>query len=243
VRWRVAAVVGLLTFAAALVGLLALQIETQGGDVRVLVAAQTIAPGQVIQANTAFLAPGGSLVRLGRAGLADAIPEASYREVAGAVALVRIPAGALILRHDLAMGAAADLRQLTLTLASMPSGLGPGSRVDLLAVWGQGGGAGSPGSICPAAAPAGCVVPLAQGVSLLAANPGAHTVTFDVPPSKVTPWLLLDATQPIWAVPAGSAVCPGVEQPISSPSQALQQIRGGLNLAACPAAESAGGAS
>ena len=39
VRWRLAAVVGLLTFAAALVGLLALQIEVQGGDVRVLVAA------------------------------------------------------------------------------------------------------------------------------------------------------------------------------------------------------------
>lgn len=234
-RWRVAAVVGLLTFAAALVGLIALQIETQSGEVRVLVAAQTIQPGQVLEPNTSFLAPGGSLVHLGRAGLADAIPEARYREVAGAVALVKIPAGTLILRNDLAMGAAADLRQVTLTLASMPAGLGPGSRVDLLAVWGQGSGGSSPSSICPADAAVGCVVPLVQGVSLLAADPGAHTITFYVPPGEVSPWLLLDATQPIWAVPAGSAVCAGVEQPISSPSQALQEIRSGLSLASCRA--------
>ncbi len=241
-RRRLSVIVGLVAFAVALAGFLWLQVEAQAGEVRVLTATRTILPGQVLTADTQTLSPNGSLVHLDKAELADAVPQSRYREVAGSVALVEIPAGAIILRHDLAMGRSADLRRVTLSLAYLPSGLDPGSRVDLLAVWGaQTGSAGQGSDLCPAAASTGCVVPLAQAVSLLAVDAASHSITFYVPPAAVSAWLLLDATQPIWAVPAGASTCAGVEHAISDPAQALAEIQQGLTVAtACPSGAKAG---
>lgn len=239
-RRRLALLVGVATCAAALAGFTWLQLDAQAGEVRVLSAAHAILAGQVISANTGDLSSSGTLVHLPRGSLADAIPVADYRQVSGAVALVEIPAGAVILRHDLAMGRSADLRQVTISLASLPAGVQAGRRVDLLAVWApQLGSATQAGDVCPNSPLAGCVVPLAQGVAVAAVDAGAHSISFEVPPDQVTAWLLLAATQPIWAVPAGSGACGGNEQAISDPVQALARIQRGTSIAAGCTAPSA----
>lgn len=233
-RRRAAVVLGLVTFCAALAGFLLIGVAAQNGEVRVLVASRTIPAGQVLTASTADLRPGGSLVHLSAAAQSDAIPERSYREVQGAVALVTIPAGALILRHDLALGSGASLRQLTLSLAFIPPGLSAGDRVDLFAVSGSEAGSVAPAAdLCGDSSAVGCVVPLAQAVAVIAADEGSRSVTIAVTPAQVAPWLLLDATEPIWAVPAGALTCEGTEQAISNPYQALLAISKGTAAKAC----------
>ncbi|MGH7642157.1 MAG: SAF domain-containing protein [Candidatus Dormibacteria bacterium] len=242
-RRRTAALVGLVTFCAALAGFLYLGVSAQNGEVRVVAASRTIAAGQVLQATTADLTRAGALVHLSALAEVDTIPERNYREVQGAVALVTIPAGALILRHDLALGSGSSLRQLTMTLAFMPPGVSTGDRVDLFAVSGSQAGSVAPAAdLCGDSAAVGCVVPLAQAVAVIAANAPARTLTIAVSPGEVTSWLLLDATEPIWAVPAGAVSCEGTEQAISSPYQALLAIRHGTAARSClravPAASS-----
>jgi len=227
-------ILGFVTFCAALAGFLLLGVAAQNGEVRVLISSRTIAAGQVLRASTADLSPGGALVHLSAEAVSDTIPEQSFREVQGAVALVTIPAGALILRHDLAFGSGASLRQLSLSLAFMPSGVSPGDRVDLFAVSGSQAGSVAPAAdLCGDAAAVGCVVPLAQAVAVIATNQSSRTVTIAVTPGQVAPWLLLDATEPIWAVPAGAVSCEGTEQAISNPYQALLAIRQGTAAKVC----------
>ncbi len=228
---------GLVTFCVALAGFLLLGLQAQSSETRVLVAARTIAVGQVLQATTADLAPGGALVHLGAGAQSEAIPESDYRSVGGAVALVTIPRGTLILRNDLAYGDGSSLRQLTLNLSFIPAGLSAGDRVDLFAVSGPEAGGADPGTdLCGSGGGAdGCVVPLAQSVAVLAANSGARTLTISVRPAQVAPWLLIDATQSIWAVPAGALACEGTEQAISDPYQALLAIRRGTAARSCSA--------
>ncbi|HUY08233.1 MAG TPA: SAF domain-containing protein [Candidatus Dormibacteraeota bacterium] len=242
-RRRVAVILGFFTFCAALGGFLFLGVAAQSGEVRVLVASRTIAAGQVLRSTTVDLSPGGALVHLSAAAQSDAIPERNYREVQGAVALVTIPAGALILRHDLALGSGASLRQLSLSLAFIPSGLSPGDRVDLFAVSGpQAGNVAPAADLCGDTAAAGCVVPLAQAVAVVASDQSSRAITIAVSPGQVAPWLLLDATEPIWAVPAGAVSCEGTEQAISNPYQALLAIRQGTAAEACSRAVPASGA-
>lgn len=242
-RRQAAVILGFVTFCAALASFLFLGIDAQSGEVRVLVSSRTIAAGQVVRANTADLSPGGELVHLSAAAQDDVIPERNYREVQGAVALVTIPAGALILRHDLAFGSGASLRQLSLDLAFMPAGLSAGDRVDLFAVSGSQAGSVAPGAdLCGDTTAVGCVVPLAQAVAVMAADQPSHTVTIAVTPPQVTPWLLIDATEPIWAVPAGAVSCEGTEQAISDPYQALLAIRRGTAAKSCSRPVSASGA-
>jgi len=225
VRRRVAVILGFFTFCAALGGFLFLGVAAQSGEVRVLVASRTIAAGQVLRSTTVDLSPGGALVHLSAAAQSDAIPERNYREVQGAVALVTIPAGALILRHDLALGSGASLRQLSLSLA------GP-----------QAGNVAPAADLCGDTAAAGCVVPLAQAVAVVASDQSSRAITIAVSPGQVAPWLLLDATEPIWAVPAGAVSCEGTEQAISNPYQALLAIRQGTAAEACSRAVPASGA-
>lgn len=239
-RRKLAVAVGFAIFCVALAGFVVMGVAAQTGQVRVLSAARTIVAGQVLQANSSDLSSAGALVHLGTSALADTFPQQDYRAIQGAVALVTIPAGSVILRNDLTIGSGADVRQVTINLASMPSGLGPGDRVDLLSVWGDQTGAIAPGSnLCGEAATVGCVVPLAQSVLLVAASQPAHSITIAVSPGQVAPWLLLDATEPIWAVPAGALACPGAEQEISSPVAALQAIRAPGRAPVCPRAVAA----
>lgn len=234
-------VLGFITFVAALAGFLWLGLAAQSGETRVLVASHTISVGEMVQATTADLSPGGELVHLGATAERDAIPETSYRSVQGAVALVTIPAGALILRHDLAFDGGSALRQVTLDLSFVPPGLRGGDRVDLFAVSGPEDGGGTEATdLCSGSSDAGCVVPLAQSLSVLAADPAAHSITISVTPSRVAPWLLIDATQSIWAVPAGALACEGTEQAISDPYQALLAIRQGTAAASCRTPQTAG---
>ena len=236
-------ILGFVTFCAALAGFLLLGVAAQNGEVRVLVSSRTIPAGQVLRATTADLSPGGALVHLSAAAQSDAIPERKYREVQGAVALVTIPAGALILRHDLSLGSGASLRQLSLSLAFIPAGLSAGDRVDLFAVSGSQAGSVAPAAdLCGDATTGGCVVPLAQSVAVIAADPSSRLVTIDVTPAQVAPWLLLNATEPIWAVPAGAVSCEGTEQAISNPYQALLAIRQGTASKACSREVSPSGA-
>ncbi len=223
VRRKLALAVGLATFCAALTAFLLLAVEAETGMQRVLVAARNIPAGETLQANTTDLRPGGALVHMGASALADTFPESDFRSVQGAVALVDIPAGSVLLRSDLVAGDGSADRQVTLTVASMPSDLVAGDRVDLLAVASETGGAAAE-DLCGAAALPSCVMPLAQSVVIVAANASAHQLTLAVPPSEVAPWLLLDATQSIWAVPATGPACPGAEQPISNPATALHAI-------------------
>ncbi|HUY57836.1 MAG TPA: SAF domain-containing protein [Candidatus Micrarchaeaceae archaeon] len=233
-RRRAAVTLGFVTFCAALAGFLFLGLEAQAGEVRVLAASRSIPAGQVLRATTADLSSGGSLVHLTLTAQSDVIPERDFREVQGAVALVTIPAGALILRHDLAFGSGASLRQLSLSLAYLPQGLSAGDRVDLFAVSGSQAGSVAPSAdLCGDSVAAGCVVPLAQAVAVIAADPAARSVTISVTPAQVAPWLLLDATEPIWAVPAGAVSCEGTEQSISNPYQALLAIRRGTAAKTC----------
>ncbi|MHB8324303.1 MAG: CpaB family protein [Candidatus Dormibacteria bacterium] len=225
-RSKLAVAVGFAIFCIALAGFVMMGFAAQTGQVRVLAAARTIIAGQLLEANSSDLGPAGDLVHLGRAALADTFPQQDYRAVQGAVALVTIPAGSVILRQDLALSSGAGMRQVAIDLASMPAGVGAGDRVDLLSVWGDQTGAIGPGSnLCGGAAAVGCVVPLAQSVLVVAASQPAHSITITVPPEQVAPWLLLDATEPIWAVPAGAVACPGAEQEISNPAAALQAIQ------------------
>jgi hypothetical protein len=217
-----------------LAGFLYVGVSAQNGEVRVLVTSRTIPAGQVLQATTADLNPGGELVHLSAAAQRDTIHEEDYREVQGAIALVTIPQGALILRQDVAFGSGSSLRQLSLDLSFMPLGLSPGDRVDLFAVSGSQAGSVAPGAnLCGNAAAVGCVVPLAQSVAVIAADQASHTITISVTPANVAPWLLLDATEPIWAVPAGAVTCEGTEQAISDPYQALLAIRQGTAAKIC----------
>ncbi|HUD18798.1 MAG TPA: hypothetical protein VMQ59_16150, partial [Acidimicrobiales bacterium] len=150
------------------------------------------------------------------------------------VALVAIPAGSVILRSDVVLGSRSGVREVTLNLASMPSDLNPGTRVDLLSVWGDETGAIAPGAdLCQGTAGVGCVVPLAQSVLVVAVDAPSHTITIAVTPSEVTSWLLLDATQPIWAVPAGAMTCPGAERAVSNPASALRSIQAPSHSVAC----------
>lgn len=231
-RRRIALFAGLVTFVAATASLTWLQSRVSASQVDVVTAAATIFPGETIQANTHFLAPQGSWVRLPASSSADVIKQAQFRSLSGAVALVKIPKGTVILRNELALGRASVERRVTLTLAFLPPGLTPGTRVDLLSVWGsQAGSIPAGADLCPNSATAGCVVPLAQGVRVVAVSESARSITFDVTPAEVGPWLLLGATQPIWAIPSGPEVCPGSEQPISSPAAALDQLQSGARLA------------
>lgn len=240
-RWA-AAVVALVTFCLALAGFLLIGIAAQNGDARVLVASRTITAGATLHATTAYLRAGGALVQLTPTAQVDTIPEADFREVQGAVALVTIPAGALILRHDLALGSGSSLRQLSLNLAFMPAGLLAGDRVDLFAVSGAQAGSVAPGAdLCGENASVGCVVPLAQSIAVMAADQPGHLLTIAVTPAQVAPWLLLDATEPIWAVPAGAVSCEGTEQAISDPYQALLAIRAGTAAKSCSEALPASG--
>ncbi|MGB6770827.1 MAG: SAF domain-containing protein [Candidatus Dormiibacterota bacterium] len=233
-RRRAAALLGILTFCAALAGFLYVGVWAQNGEVRVLVASRTIPAGEVLQASTADLSPGGALVHLSAAAQRDTIPEQDYRAVQGAIALVTIPEGALILRQDVAVGSGSTLRQLSLDLSFMPLGLTPGDRVDLFAVSGSQAGSVAPGAnLCGNVAAVGCVVPLAQAVAVIGADQASHTITISVSPVQVAPWLLLDATEPIWAVPAGAVTCEGTEQAISDPYQALLAIREGTAAKIC----------
>ncbi len=230
-RRKLALAVGLITFSAALTAFLLIAVEVQTGQQRVLVAARNLPAGTSLQANTSDLAPGGALVHMQAPALADTIPEREFATVQGAIALVDIPAGAVILRSDLEMGAAAGQRQVTLTLTFMPSNLAPGSLVDLLAV----SGSGSPSSadLCGSSSDAGCVMPLAQSVRAVGVDYPAHQITIAVPPTQVTPWLLLDATQAIWAVSANGPACPGAESAVSNPLGALQAIQGSNGRGRC----------
>lgn len=231
-RRRIALLVGLVTFATAAVGLTWLQSRAAGSEVDFVSAATTILPGEVIQANTHFLSTQGAWVHLTTASAGEAIKQSQFRIVSGAVALVRIPKGSLILKNELALGRASAERRVTLTLAFMPPGLAPGTRVDLLSVWGvQTGPIAAGADLCASSATAGCVVPLVQGITVIGVNSSARAITFEVEPQDVGAWLLLGATQPIWAVPSGSEICPGSEQPISSPAAALEQLRGVAKLA------------
>jgi hypothetical protein len=240
-RWA-SVVVAFVTFCVALAGFLWIGVAAQNNDVRVLVTSRNIAAGEVLSANTSDLAKGGALVHLTGGAQQDTIPEADYRDVQGAVALVTIPAGALILRHDLAFGIGSSLRQLSLNLAFMPTGVTRGDRVDLFAVSGTQAGSVTPGAdLCGDTASVGCVVPLAQSVTVIAANQPSHLLTIAVSPAEVAPWLLLDATEPIWAVPAGAVSCEGTEQAISDPYQALIAIRDGTAAKACADAVPAAG--
>jgi hypothetical protein len=174
------------------------------------------------------------MVHLGEAALADTFPQSEYRDIQGSVALVSIPAGSVILRSDVVLGSRSGVREVALNLASMPSDLDPGTRVDLLSVWGDETGAITPGAdLCPGTADAGCVVPLAQSILVVAVDAPAHTITIEVTPSEVTSWLLLDATQPLWAVPAGAMTCPGAEQAVSNPASALHSIQAPSHSVAC----------
>lgn len=241
-RRKLAVTVGFAVFCIALAGFVMLGVEAQTGQVRVLAAARTIAAGQVLQANSTDLSAAGALVHLGASALADTFPQQDYRAVQGEVALVTIPAGSVILRNDLSSRSAVGLRQVTLDLASMPPALSPGSRVDLLSVWGDQTGAIAPGSnLCGPAATVGCVVPLAQSVLVVAVSGPAHSITIAVTPAQVAPWLLLDATEPIWAVPASASVCPGAERQISDPTAALRAIQAPGPVSACPLASTGGG--
>ncbi len=235
-RRKLALAVGLITFCAALTAFLLIAVEVQSGQHRVLVAARNLPAGTALQADTTDLAPGGALVHMQPAALADTIPEREFATVQGAITLVDIPAGAVILRSELEMGAAAGQREVTLTLASMPSNLGPGSLVDLLAV----SGSGSPSSsdLCGSSAQSGCVMPLAQSVRAVSVDYPAHQITITVPPSQVAPWLFLDATQAIWAVSANGPACPGAEGAVSSPQGALQAIEGPSDGGGCHTAVS-----
>lgn len=240
---RASVILGFVTFCAALAGFLFLGVAAQRGEVRVLAASRAIPAGQVLQATTADLMPGGAVVHLSASAQSDAIPERDFRQVQGAVALVTIPAGALILRHDLALGSGASLRQLSLSLAFIPAGLSPGDRVDLFAVSGSQAGSVAPAAnLCGATTEVGCVVPLAQAVAVIAADQSSRVVTIAVTPAQVAPWLLLDATEPIWAVPAGAVNCEGTEQAISNPYRALLAIRHGTAARACTRAVPAYGA-
>jgi SAF domain len=242
VRRHAAVLLGILTFCAALAGFLYLGVSAQAGQVRVLVTSRSIPAGQVLQATTVDLSPGGELVHLSSATQRDAIPEQDFREVQGAIALVTIPEGGLILRQDLAFGSGSSLRELSLDLSFMPLGLSPGDRVDLFAVSGSEAGTVAPGAnLCGNTAAVGCVVPLAQAVALLDADQASHTITISVTPAQVAPWLLLDATEPIWAVPAGAVTCEGTEQAISDPYQALLSIRQGTAAKICSRPVSASG--
>ena len=220
-RRMLALAVGLVTFCAALAVFLLIAVEAQTGQVRVLVAARNLPAGTSLQANTTDLTPGGALVHLQASALADTFPERDFARVQGAVALVDIPAGAVILRSELAMGSGAGQRQVTLTLAFMPPNLVPGSLVDLLAV--AGAASPSPSDLCGGSG-VGCVMPLAQSVLAIGVNGPAHQITISVPPSQVAPWLLLDATQSIWAVSADGPACPGAESAFSSPQAALRAV-------------------
>jgi len=232
VRRKLALAVGLATFCAALTAFLLIAVEAQAGMQRVLVAARNIPAGETLQANTTDLSPGGALVHLGAPALADTFPESDFRSVQGAVALVDIPAGSVLLRSDLVMGDGSGERQVTLTVASMPSDLTAGDRVDLLAV--ASGSASAPADdLCGAASATSCVMPLAQSVLIIAANASAHQITLAVSPAQVAPWLLLNATQSIWAVPASGPACPGEEQPISNPATALRAIKGPNSATPC----------
>ncbi len=233
-RRRAAVVFGFVTFCAALAGFLLIGVAAQSGEVRVLSASRTITAGEVLRANTSDLSPGGELVHLSPAAQTDAILEGSFRLVQGAVALVTIPAGALILRHDLALGTGDSLRQLSLTLAFMPAGLASGDRVDLFAVSGPQAGSVTPAAdLCGDTPTVGCVVPLAQSIAVVTADQASRTLTITVRPDQVAPWLLLDATESIWAVPAGAISCEGSEQAISNPYQALLAISRGTAARAC----------
>jgi hypothetical protein len=52
----------------------------------------------------------------------------------------------------------------------------------------------------------------------------------------------MDATEPIWAVPAGAVACEGTEQSISDPYQALLAIQQGTAAKSCSKPVTAPGA-
>jgi hypothetical protein len=234
VRRKLAVIVGFTTFCAALAAFLLLGVDAQAGEVPVLAASHAIRAGQILQANSSDLSTDGTMVHLGETALADTFPQSDYRDIQGSVALVAIPAGSVILRSDVVIGSQSGIREVTLNLASMPAALSPGTRVDLLSVWGDETGAIAPGAdLCQGAAGVGCVVPLAQSILVVAVDAPSHTITIEVTPSEVTSWLLLDATQPIWAVPAGAMACPGAEQAASNPAAALHSIQAPRPAGAC----------
>jgi len=215
------------TFVAALSGILYLGARTQAGEVRVLVTAHPLPAGTILSATTQDLNPQGELVRVGTAAsAADVIPQRDYAKVAGAVTLVDLRAGELLLWHDLARRGSGTGRLVTLRLAELPAGLAAGGRVDLFAVSGTQTGLVVPSAdLCRASASAGCVVPLASSVLVDGVNPAAQTIEISAPPSLVSQWLFMEATQLLWAVPAGTAVCPGAEAAVSDPAVALAAIQ------------------
>ncbi|HUY96531.1 MAG TPA: SAF domain-containing protein [Verrucomicrobiae bacterium] len=238
-RWWTALAAGGATFAAALAGFLYLGAGAQAGFVRVLVAARALPAGTVLTATTQDLSPQGELVRVGTAvTAADLIPQRDYAAVAGTSLLVGLQRGQLLLWHDLTPAHAAVARVLSLRLADLPAGVESGTRVDLFAVSGTQTGLVVPGAnLCSTPAVAGCVVPLAASVLVTGVDPAAQTIEITVPPALVSPWLFMDATQLLWAVPAGTRICLGAERPMSVARTALAVIRRGLPAlteAGCP---------
>ncbi len=236
--WAVLAAAAL-TFVAVLAGFLYLGARLQAGAERVLVAGHALPAGTVLTATTQDLSPQGELLRVGNgATAADVIPQHDYMAVAGATTLVGLRAGQLLLWHDLALRRTAVARLLSLRLADLPAGVGAGSRVDLFAVSGTQTGLVDPSAnLCGAPAAAGCVVPLASSVLVDGVNPAAQTIEITVPPSLVSQWLYMDATQLLWAVPAGTAACPGAEVTVSAAAPALSAIRhrsAAVPVGSCP---------
>ncbi len=233
-RRRATLLLGGGTFCVALAGFLLLGLEATGHEERVLVVARNLGAGTVVQATTADLSARGELVKVGDAASAgDLIPQADYASVAGSTLLVPLRRGELLLRHDLEPPGRSTARQVSLRLAGFPAGLQAGQRVDLFAVSGSQTGAVAPSAdLCGDPASAGCIEPLAAGVLVRVADPSTQTIVIAVPPAVVTQWLFMDATQLLWAVPAGSLVCPSAEVPVSDPAAALAAIR--LGAAAAP---------
>ncbi|HUY61245.1 MAG TPA: hypothetical protein VMW49_05165 [Candidatus Dormibacteraeota bacterium] len=210
----------------ALAGFLLLGLEATGHEERVLVVARNLGAGTVMQATTADLSTRGELVTVGdAASLGDLIPQADYASVAGSTLLVPLRRGELLLRHDLQPPGRSIARQVSLRLAGFPGGLQAGQRVDLFAVSGSQTGTVAPSAdLCGDPASAGCIEPLAAGVLVRAVDPATQTIEIAVPPAVVSQWLFMDATQLLWAVPAGPMVCPTAEVPVSDPSAALAGI-------------------
>lgn len=228
--------VGAATFVAALSGFLYLGMRAGMGTERVLVAARGLSAGTVLSATTQDLSQEGESLRAGNpATLADLIPQRDYAQIEGSILLVGIRRGELILRHDLVRRAGNAQRLVTVRLADLPNGVTVGSWVDLYAVSGtQTGLVNASANLCQAPQAAGCVVPLAAGVMVAGVDQPAATITIAAAPSLVSEWLYMDATQLIWAVPAGIVRCPGAELAVANPMRALEAIqRARPAVAAC----------
>ncbi len=224
-RRRVTVTAGLAAFAVALASFLFLSFRLEGAQSRVLAAARTIPAGQTLRADTSFLVGAGAPVQMTPTASVDTIQQSAYRSVNGAVALVTIPKGSLILRSELSFPDAANFSRLTLPLNSLPADVQIGGRVDMFAVSGSELGSAGTTSLCGIAGFGGCVVPLASALPVVAVQAATHSITVLVPRSQVPSWLLLAATQSIWAVPAPLSACDFGQQAVDSADAALRALQ------------------